>query len=129
MIVAWDVLLVRLPSRSTYLELTLLTKEPSTIQPKKADNGFGMPRGGPVHDPSRPAVQHELSVLALLKGNERYIFVYDDESRRELLDAIRDQAAQPNLTLSWFDAAILTERARQQALEAVADRQPTRQRG
>jgi hypothetical protein len=60
-------------------------------------------------------VQHELSVLALVKGGERFIFVYDDVSREKLIDAIRDQAADPKVALSWFDAAVLTERARQQA--------------
>lgn len=64
----------------------------------------------------RIGVQHELSVLALVKGGERFIFVYDDVSRDRLIDAIRDQAADPEVALSWFDAAILTERARQQAL-------------
>jgi hypothetical protein len=60
-------------------------------------------------------VQHELSVLALVKGGERFIFVYDDVSREMLIDAIRDHAADPEVALSWFDAAVLTERARQQA--------------
>lgn len=75
----------------------------------------------------RDAVQHELSVLALIKGAERYIYVYDDASRERLLDAIRDQAASPRLSLSWFDAAVLTERARQQAQEAAVE-QPSRPR-
>jgi hypothetical protein len=76
--------------------------------------------------PARQSVQHELSILALLKGKERYLFVYDDESREDVLNAIRDQAARPTLTFSWFDAAILTERARQQMREAEAERQTTR---
>ena len=29
------------------------------------------------------AVSHDINVLALVKGNERYIFLYDDESRAE----------------------------------------------
>ena len=74
-------------------------------------------------------MHHELSVLALIKGRERYIFVYDDESREHLLDAIRDEAAAPHSSLSWFDAAILTERARQQFREAEAERQTTRNHG
>jgi len=61
-------------------------------------------------------MQHELSVLALIKGPERFIYVYDDISRGRLIDAIRDQAADPAVSLSWFDAAVLTERARQQAI-------------
>ena len=57
----------------------------------------------------------EFNVLALVKGQERYIFVYDDESRQGLIEAFRDQAADPQLAFSWFDAAVLTEKARQQA--------------
>ena len=57
----------------------------------------------------------ELNVLALLKGAERYVFVYDDNSQPQLLDAFRDQAADPRLSLSWFDASVLTRKAREQA--------------
>ena len=57
----------------------------------------------------------EFNVLALIKGDEQYIYVYDDTSRAALIDAFRDQAADPRLTFTWFDAAILTEKAREQA--------------
>ena len=57
----------------------------------------------------------ELNVLALIKDNEQYVFVYDDDSRQPLIDAFRDTAADPRLSFTWFDAAILTERAREQA--------------
>jgi hypothetical protein len=60
-------------------------------------------------------VGQELNVLALVKGAERYVYVYDDESRRELLEAIRAQAADPALSLNWFDAAVLAQKAREQA--------------
>ncbi len=62
----------------------------------------------------------DLNVLALVKGVERFIFVYDDDSRAELLDAVRDAAADPRLTLSWFDAALLVERAKRQTAEVPA---------
>ena len=65
-------------------------------------------------------MQHELSVLALIKGKERFIYVYDDPSQERLLETIREHAASPALSLSWFDAAILTERARQQVKDASA---------
>jgi hypothetical protein len=77
---------------------------------------------------ARPAVQHELSILALLKGVERYIYVYDDSSRDSLLDVIRDHAADPVLSLTWFDAAVLCERARQQVPEPTASEGVTRRR-
>ena len=63
-------------------------------------------------------MQHELSVLALIRGKERYIYVYDDDSRDELIEAIRAQAASPTVSLSWYDAAVLAERARRQAQDA-----------
>lgn len=68
----------------------------------------------------------ELNVLALFKGSERFIFVYDDDSRAELIDAVRDAAADPKVAINWFDAAVLTERARQQATEPAEDRPPSR---
>ena len=66
-------------------------------------------------DPSRGRALHDLNVLALIKGAERFVFVYDDDSREAVIAALRDQAADPAVTLNWFDAAVLTERARHQA--------------
>lgn len=54
----------------------------------------------------------ELNVLALFKGEERYIFVYDEESRESLIEDIRHKAADPTIPINWFDAAVLTERIR-----------------
>ncbi len=54
----------------------------------------------------------ELNVLALIKGDERFVFVYDDESKETLIDDIRHKAADPAVALNWFDAAVLTERVR-----------------
>jgi hypothetical protein len=63
-------------------------------------------------------VRRELNVLALLKGEERYVYIYDDLSRALLIDSFRAQAADPGLSLNWFDAAVLTDKAREQALQA-----------
>lgn len=65
-------------------------------------------------------VAREFNVLALIKGEERYIFIYDEASRDALLNAFRDQAADPRLSLTWFDAAVLTDKAREQAQAALA---------
>ena len=54
----------------------------------------------------------EVNVLALVKGQERYVYVYDDASQKELIDAFRNHAADPGLSLSWFDATVLTTKAR-----------------
>ncbi len=63
-------------------------------------------------------MQRDLNVLALFKGDERYFFVYDDDSRDALVDDIRHKAADPDVALSWFDAAVLTERVRNPAAAA-----------
>jgi hypothetical protein len=57
-------------------------------------------------------LRHELNVLALYRGNEKYYYVFDDASREVLIEVIRAQASNPKISLSWFDAAVLTERAR-----------------
>ena len=62
----------------------------------------------------------EFNVLALIKGAERYVYVYDDASRSPLLETFRDQAADPELSLNWFDAAVLTQKAREQAAGTAA---------
>ena len=64
---------------------------------------------------------HDLNVLALFKGTERFIYVYDDASRETLITALRDAAADARVSLSWFDAAVLTDRARKQAESARVD--------
>ena len=66
----------------------------------------------------------EFNVLALIKGNERYVYVYDDESGATLLDAFRAQAADPALSLNWFDAAVLTQKAREQQAAATPTETP-----
>jgi hypothetical protein len=65
-------------------------------------------------------VRREFNVLALIKGNERYIYLYDDDSRDCLVDAFRDHAADPRLSLSWFDAAVLTDKVKEQTTAATA---------
>ena len=65
-------------------------------------------------------MRREYNVLALIKGAERYVFVYDDSSRQALIDNFRDLAADPQTSFTWFDAAVLTDKAREQG-QAQAD--------
>ena len=57
----------------------------------------------------------EFNILALIKGEEHYVYIYDDESRLSLLQAFQAQAANGELSLTWFDAAVLTQKAHEQA--------------
>jgi hypothetical protein len=79
----------------------------------------GPMRGSPV--------RRELNVLALVKGNERYIYAYDDTSRASLVDTFRDDAADPRLSLSWLDVSVLIAKAREQG-KTAADEPPAESR-
>jgi hypothetical protein len=53
-----------------------------------------------------------INVLALVKDGERYVFLYDDESVSQVLQTLGRYAADPELSFSWYDAAVLSQRVR-----------------
>lgn len=55
------------------------------------------------------------NVLALVKGDERYVFLFTDEQRKDVLPFLGKFAANPELSFSWYDAAVLSQRIREQA--------------
>ena len=57
----------------------------------------------------------DINVMALVKGGERYVFLYDDESRVEALRTLGRFASDPELSFTWHDAAVLGEKVRQAA--------------
>ena len=57
-------------------------------------------------------MQQGMNVLALVKDSERYIFLYDDESTPELLRTLGKYAADKELSFSWYDAAVLSQKVR-----------------
>jgi hypothetical protein len=57
----------------------------------------------------------DINVIALVKGEERYVFLFDDDSREETLRALARHAANPELSFSWYDAAVLADKIRQTA--------------
>src|ERR1700691_4245745 len=66
----------------------------------------------PSHSGRLTSVERGMNVLALVKGSERYVFLYDDESLRSLLQTMGRYAADPNLSFTWYDAAILSQTVR-----------------
>ena len=54
----------------------------------------------------------EVNVLALVKGEERFIFLFDDQNRDETLRQLARFAANPELDFSWYDAAMLSRKIR-----------------
>lgn len=57
----------------------------------------------------------DINVLALVKGKERYIFLYDDENRAETLRTLGRYASNQELSFTWYDAAVLSQKIRQTA--------------
>ena len=55
----------------------------------------------------------DINVLALVKGAERYIFLYDDSQRAEALRMLGRYASRPDLSFTWYDAAVLSKKVRQ----------------
>jgi hypothetical protein len=64
-----------------------------------------------------PAMSHDINVLALVKGNERYVFLYDDASRAETLRTLGRYASNPELSFTWYDAAVLSQKIRQESAQ------------
>jgi len=58
-------------------------------------------------------VTQDVNVLALVKGSERYIFLYDDGNRAETLRMLGRYASNPELSFTWYDAAVLSQKVRQ----------------
>ncbi|MEX0714885.1 MAG: hypothetical protein WD847_14525 [Pirellulales bacterium] len=56
----------------------------------------------------------DINVLALVKGAERYVFLYDDASRAETLRVLGRYASNPDLSFTWYDAAVLSQKIRQE---------------
>ena len=62
----------------------------------------------------------EINVLAMVKGEERYIFLYDDDHRTETLRMLGRYAADPQLSFTWYDAAVLSKKIRETAAQVEA---------
>jgi hypothetical protein len=58
-------------------------------------------------------VNDDINVLALVKGRERYIFLYEDSQRAEALRVLGRFASNPELSFTWYDAAVLSQKVRQ----------------
>ncbi|MBL8855076.1 MAG: hypothetical protein JNK57_14010 [Planctomycetaceae bacterium] len=55
----------------------------------------------------------DVNVLALVKGEERFIFLYTDNNKSETLRTLGRFASDPEINFSWYDAAVLSQRLRQ----------------
>lgn len=55
----------------------------------------------------------EINVVALVRGEEQYIFMFDEANRTETLRMLGRYAADPELSFTWYDAAVLSQKVRE----------------
>lgn len=67
---------------------------------------------------NRLQTAEDINVLALVKGEERYIFLFRDEQRSTALRTLGSFASNPDLSFNWYDAAVLSQRIRKQVVDA-----------
>ena len=54
----------------------------------------------------------EINVLALVKGHEQYVFLFNDDNRTEVLRQIGKFARNDELSFTWYDAAVMSQKIR-----------------
>ena len=57
-------------------------------------------------------VSQDINVVALVKGEERYIFLFNDSQKSETLRTLGRYASDSSLSFSWYDAAVLSQKVR-----------------
>lgn len=62
----------------------------------------------------------DINIVGLVKGEEHYVFMFDDEHRTETLRQFGRFASNPELSFTWYDSAVMTGRVWEQV--AVAGR-------
>lgn len=67
-------------------------------------------------------MSQDINVLALVKGEERYVFLYNDSNRAETLRILGRYASNPDLSFTWYDAAVLSQKIRENQPEEVDSR-------
>ena len=65
------------------------------------------------------AVNQDVNVLALVKGTERYVFFYNESTRADLFRTIARYASNPELSFTWYDAAVISQKIRHEQEEDV----------
>lgn len=59
----------------------------------------------------------EMNMLALVKGEEKYVFLFSDKNRSATLRQLGKYASDPELSFTWYDAAVLSQKIRAAQVE------------
>lgn len=68
----------------------------------------------------------EINVLALVKGEERYVFCMTTITVPKHWPMLGRFAADPQLSFSWYDAALLSKKIREMAAADAAEQNSCR---
>ena len=63
----------------------------------------------------------DINIVAIVKGEERYVFMFDEDTRAETLRTLGRFASNPELSFSWYDAAVLSQKIRKTSSTGVAE--------
>ncbi|MDR2439696.1 MAG: hypothetical protein LBE12_10065 [Planctomycetaceae bacterium] len=74
-------------------------------------------------DKGNKTVSQDINVLALVKGEERYVFLYNESHRAETLRILGRYASNPELSFTWYDAAVLSQKIRQESQQQAREKQ------
>ena len=53
-----------------------------------------------------------VNLLAMVRDEHRFVFLYDDNSIDSLLTTLSRYAEDPELEFTWYDAAMLSQKVR-----------------
>lgn len=54
----------------------------------------------------------DINILALVKDGERYVFIFTDEYKPDILRTFGRFASHPELSFTWYDAAKMSQKTR-----------------
>lgn len=64
-----------------------------------------------------------VNVLALVRDEHKFVFLYDDDSVDTLLSTLSEYASDPELEFTWHDAAVMAQRVRAMLDKSDSDRE------
>jgi len=67
-----------------------------------------------------------INVTCLIRGEQKYIFLYDDSNVSQAIQMAGKWAADQDLAFSWYDAALVSQRIR--GRQETKDLEPSRWR-
>ncbi|MDR0521742.1 MAG: hypothetical protein LBH00_07795 [Planctomycetaceae bacterium] len=80
-------------------------------------------RDDSVYNGGKTAVEHDVKATVLVKGEERYVFLYNEQNRGETLRLLGRFASNPDLSFTWYDAAVVSQKIRQESQQKTREQQ------